>query len=106
MKIKEINEEQILFDNGFKIEYDHYQDCCEVNYADFKQIEPMALNYEFDEDLLFEKVEDSGFRFGNKNGLMFFIPCYSEQNGYYVSDINIYYNNIKVLNLECELLLY
>ena len=106
MKIKEINEEQILFDNGFKIEYDHLQDCCESNYADFKQIEPMALNYEFDEDLLFEKVEDSGFRFGNKNGLMFFIPCYSEQNGYYVSEINIYYNNIKVLNLECELLLY
>ena len=68
MKIKEINEEQILFDNGFKIEYDHF------NYADFKQIEPMALNYEFDEDLLFEKVEDSGFRFGNKNGLMFFYP--------------------------------
>ena len=24
----------------------------------------------------------------------------------YVGDINIYYNNIKVLNLECELLLY
>lgn len=105
MKIKEINEEQILFDNGFKIEYDHYQDGCEANYADFEQIEPMALNYEFDEDLLFEKVENSGFRFGNKNGLMFFIPCYSAQNGYYASDINIYYNNIEVLNLECELLL-
>ena len=104
MKIKEINEEQILFDNGFKIEYDHLQDCCESNYADFKQIEPMALNYEFDEHLIFEKVDDYGFRFGNEYGLLFFIPCYSDQNGYYSSDIDIYYNNTKVLNLECELI--
>ena len=42
MKIKKVTEEVIVFDNGTVITYDHCQDCCEDNYADFKQIEPEA----------------------------------------------------------------
>jgi len=33
---------------------------------------------------------------------MFFVPCYSEQSGYYSFDVEIYYNGKQVLNLECE----
>lgn len=62
----------------------------------------MALDYEFDENLIFEAVEDAGFRFGDK-GMMFFIPCYSEQNGYYSSDIQIYYNQRKVLDFDAKM---
>lgn len=29
MKIKEVNENMILFDNGNSITFDHEQDCCE-----------------------------------------------------------------------------
>lgn len=37
----------------------------------------------------------------------FFVPCYSEQNGCYTTDIKIYYTNTKeVLNLMCEERIY
>ena len=103
MKIKSVSEGRILFDNGNSITFDHYQDCCECNYADFTQIDPDAFNYDFDEDLVFEDAKECGFRFGNKNGYMFFIPCYSEQNGYYSSDVDIYYNDELVLQAYGEI---
>ena len=103
MKIKSVSEGRILFDNRNSITFDHYRDCCECNYADFTQIEPDALNYEFDEELVFENTKYYGFRFGNKNGYMFFIPCYSEQNGYYSSDVDIYYNDELVLQAYGEI---
>lgn len=66
-------------------------------------MEELAFEVEFDEDLTFEAVDDSGFRFGNLPQKMFFIPCYSSQNGYYSDDIDIYYNGEKVIaNLTCE----
>ena len=82
MKIKEVNTNYILFDNGSRITFDHEQDCCETNYADFEQLEDLALEYEFENDLIFEVVPENGFRFGSKGTPMFFIPCYSDQNGY------------------------
>ena len=103
MKIVRVDSTQILFDNGAQITYDHYQDCCEHNYADFKQIEDLARKTEFDEDLVFEEVEDAGFRFGNPNK-MFFIPCYSEQNGYYTTNIEIHYNDCKILSFNAVML--
>lgn len=114
MEIVRITDEAIEFDNGNRITYDHEQDCCEQNWADFKSLEDtLAMDTEFDENLVFEKVkgsyaynEGSGFRFGNPNN-MFFVPCYSEQNGYYTTDIQIYYTSIKeVLSLECEERIY
>ena len=44
MKIKKVTEEVIVFDNATVITYDHCQDCCEDNYADFKQIESVTFN--------------------------------------------------------------
>lgn len=102
MKIKYINEDSIQFDNGTALTYDHDQDCCENNYADFKQIEKSALDIEFDERLLFEEVEGKGFRFGCVGTPMFFIPCYSCQNGYYSTNIEIYYKGEVVIITCCE----
>lgn len=106
MKISEVNSNYIKFDNGSLITYEHERDCCEWNYADFEQIEKEALQTVFDEDIIFEIVEGSGFRFGSKGTHMFFIPCYSDQNGYYSSDIDIYFNNKPVASLGCELIIY
>jgi len=108
MKIIKVTDEAIVFSNGNKITYDHDQDCCEYNFADFKSLEDtLAMVAEFDENLVFEVVKGSddynkgsGFRFGNPNN-MFFVPCYSEQNGYYTNDIKIYYTK-EVLDLMCE----
>ena len=102
MKIKEVNSDHILFDNDSKIIFDHCADCCEYNYADFEQLEESAFGYDFDTNLIFEEVSGCGFRFGSKGPPMFFIPCYSVQNGYYSSDIDIYYDERMVLNFFCE----
>lgn len=101
-KIKEITDEYIRFTNGGKITYEHEQDCCEDNYADFEQIDDLAKQYEFQGELIFEKTEDTGFRFGDKR-CMFFVPCYSEQNGYYSNELSIYHNNKKVLSPDVEM---
>jgi hypothetical protein len=105
MRITEVTDQHIKFTNGSAITFSHPQDCCEDNYADFKQLEECALNTEFNEKLIFEAVEGSGFRFGSEGGYVFFVPCYSEQNGYYDTEIDIYYNGKRVLNIECELVL-
>lgn len=102
MKIKSIDETAVVFDNGNIITFGHEQDCCECNYADFPQIDDIARSWEFDENLDFEAIEYAGFRFGNLPNKMVFVPCYSEQNGYYSSDIEIYYNNIQKLYFDAE----
>lgn len=96
MKIKEIKEEEILFDNGYVLKYYHDQDCCEHVYADFDMIKQynvstvtgMTINIydiDFNEDLgsLVKGIEDAGFNMISKIGENFFIPCYNEQNGCY-----------------------
>lgn len=103
MRIKEITHSHILFDNGSKITYYHERDCCECNYADFEQLQDTGIEYEdFSEPLRFEEVKH-GFRFGNP-GQMYFVPCYSMQNGYYSTDVGIYYNDNQVLGVFCKLL--
>lgn len=104
MKIKSIDEVAVVFDNGNKITFFHSADCCEWNYADFPQIDDIARGWDFDENLDFEAVDGYGFRFGNLPNKMVFVPCYSDQNGYYSSDVDIYYKNEQVLNLDCEMI--
>lgn len=105
MKIKEVTSEKIIFDNGAFISYDHDQDCCEYNYADFSILNENVVNYDydFDEKLEFKAVENLGFMFGS-NGRWIFIPCYSEQNGYYTDQIDIYYTTgtLKVLSFDAQ----
>ncbi len=105
MKIVEITDTEIKFDNGNTITYDHIQDCCEYNYADFLYLcdESDVEDYDFEPPLYFERVEGSGFRFGNLGKRMFFVPCYSEQDGYYSDDVCIYYNGNEVIHdLHCD----
>ena len=100
-KIAEVTEEAIIFTDGSRITYDHDNDCCEWNYADFKQLDDVARGYTFEGDMVFESVECAGFKFGDSRR-QFFVPCYSVQNGYYSSDIDIYYNGVQKLNFLCE----
>lgn len=103
MKIKEVTDEKIIFDNGNTISFDHRSDCCEENYADFSILNEnnVNFNYNFDEDLIFESVDELGFKFGS-DGRWIFIPWYSEQNGYYTDEIDIFYKNERVLNFDAQ----
>lgn len=101
MRILEVTDEKILFDNGKAITYYHSKDCCENNYADFEQLEEAALEYDFNDELRFEFVDNAGFRFGDER-LMFFVPCYSDQNGYYSTGVEILYDEEVVLRGLCK----
>lgn len=106
-RIANVTSEYINFDDGTRIEFDHSPDCCEWNYADFEQLDDLARTYLFKGDIHFETVDGSGFRFGDERQ-MFFVPCYSEQNGYYSSDLDVYWydpetkETLCYANLECE----
>lgn len=103
MKIEKVTENEIIFDNGNMITFDHEQDCCEHNFADFSVLNEnnVYYNHEFSEALSFEYIGEEGFRFGS-DGIWIFIPCYSCQNGYYSTEIDIYYCSDKVLSGICN----
>lgn len=89
IKIVRAEQEYLEFSDGTTITSQHVPDCCEYNYADFSQIDDLAKEWEFEHPILFEE-SDYGFRFGNKDKMVF-VPCYSIQNGYYSYGVDIYY---------------
>lgn len=102
MKIKEINETSIIFDNDYKLETFHDQDCCEEVYADFSVLQTYNVSnitgktinireIDFEENLnkLVKGIEGQGFNLISKIGENFFVPCYNEQNGYYSSNLEL-----------------
>lgn len=103
MRIVSVSDQEIRFDGGHVITFDHAQDCYEENYADFEQIDDIARAATFSLPLQFEAVDGFGFRFGNENN-MHFVPCYSYQSGYYSSDISIYFDGKEVLSFDSEMI--
>ena len=103
MKIVEIVEEdKIVFDNGYTLEQYHSQDCCEHVYADFnvldnynlstvtgKTIDIRDIDFEERIENLIQPIQSAGFNMVSKIGEKFFVPCYNEKNGYYSSDLEL-----------------
>jgi hypothetical protein len=92
-RIAEVTANVLTFEDGSRIVCDHEQDCCEWNYADFEQVDDLARAYSFDLDDMHFEYAPGGFRFGDSRR-MFFVPCYSNQNGYYSSIINVSYETL------------
>ena len=115
MKIKEITENFIKFDNEYKLEAYHEQDCCESVYADFEILQNYNVStktgesinikdIDFEEHLeyLIQEVKGQGFNIISKIGEKFFIPCYNCQNGYYSSSLELIFYKHKtkeILNI-------
>ena len=102
LKIAKIKHTEIIFDNGYKLEYYHDQLCCEEVYADFSILETYNVStktgknisiYDIDfcENLkeLVEGKKDCGFNLISKIREKFFVPCYNEQNGYYSDKLEL-----------------
>lgn len=88
-KIKPVgyDDETLAFNDGSYLFFDHQQTCCEWNYADFSSLDNTGF-FESEFDVIdLEEGDWGGFRI---NG--FAVNCYSQQNGYYSSGINIYYS--------------
>ena len=105
MKIVKVDDECIMFEYGSTISFDHEQNWCEYNYAWFQALDDIALQTDFNlEEIKFELVQDFGFRFGNVPNKMFFVPCYSHNNGYYSTDLSIFFNGKCVLEItDCPI---
>ena len=90
MKIVKWDDENIVFSNGSVITYDHVQDCCESNWADFSVLDTFYDGKEF-KDYFIEPVDKAGFNlvlvYSAYEMQRIFIPCYSDQNGYYTDEI-------------------
>jgi hypothetical protein len=106
MKIIKYEENLIEFDNGCIIEFEHVDECCEHVYADCEYLSNYNIlphtgetikigDIDFPEDIENNiiKVEGEGVKLKAKDGSVWFIPCYDEQNGYYSSDLSIRVNN-------------
>lgn len=118
MKIEKWDDNYIWFTDGTTISYEHDADCCEFNWADFSVLEIFYQDEEFD-DFEIIPVDGCGFLLSLKlpkhDKWLFsdyiltkkiFIPCYSDQNGYYSSDLTIIIRGPEgkpeYINLDCE----
>lgn len=109
IKLTKFDDEMIYFSDGSTISYHHDQDCCECNYADFSVLENYKdlLDKEWD-DFTVGPIDGTGIMLTlighNEFGIL--IPCYSDQNGYYSTDLDILVNRPDSkgyeLNLECD----
>lgn len=102
MKIVEIGDEFLRFDNGICMTSEHYRDCCEWHWADFSVMKGYNLNtvtgqeidirdVEFDENIKnnIQLIKDEGFNLIAKDGSKYFVPCYADNNGYYNSELTL-----------------
>ena len=79
--IAEITEDCVILSNGCHIEATHEQDCCERNYADFKCLLDTSIMGVEHNNICFDDWE-GGIRINGRA-----VNCYSEQNGYYSTEI-------------------
>ena len=102
MKIIEINDESLKFDNGTYMYSEHYQNCCESHWADFsvmngynlnsvtgKQIDIKNVDFAENIEDYIQLVPDMGFNLIARDGSKYFVPCYASNNGYYSSDLTL-----------------
>ena len=112
MKIKEIREEMVIFDDGSRLFSDHLQDCCEWHYLDFnmlkdynispktgKPIDIYQQEFDFSNSVPFKRVKGMGIILYDKEENGYLINGYGYNNGYYGDNIDLVYEdkNKKVL---------
>lgn len=79
MKIVQVDDLGIEFDNGSRIVFDYDQYCREDVCVNFEKINDLARSHDYDGELIFEK-DPHGFLFGDKRR-MFLVPCFSIPKG-------------------------
>lgn len=107
MKITEIGEESLTFDNGCTLMSTHCQEYYEWNWLDFsvmrinsyvsnitgKPINIYEQNFDFSNGVTFERVADIGIMLLDAEGNKYLINSYSANNGLYDTNISLVYVN-------------
>ena len=105
MKIKKINTDTIIFNNGMILGSVHEQDCCESHYADFESLfgqgwEKKEFPESLSELIVKSKIEKefddeygeswkSFFQIKDKEGNKYTLTIYNANNGYYGTDVTL-----------------
>jgi len=91
MKVVKIIEDGLLFEDGWKIESYHNQDCCENHYLSFEDLSLADFEgLDFDlENIFFARIQDYGIELLPLEGWPVRVPGYGSNNGYYSSNISL-----------------
>lgn len=101
MKIKEWKDDELYFNDGSGIYCEHFEECCEHNWADFDAafFEGFDEKNEFDYFTLEPKEEGilitlHGYphKIFGKYDRKVWVPCYSDQSGYYSDELTVNYS--------------
>lgn len=84
VRVVEIADDWIMFDNGIKIRHYHDQDCCENVYADWPALRITDIMQKVFKEIVIKGVPEIGILI---NGYL--VPCYNEQNGYYSDELEL-----------------
>ena len=91
-KIKEINEDEIIFEDGYILSSHHDTDCCESHYLGFDDVDECDwkdLQFDLSNDNFFTRIENYGIQLNALNNFSLKIPGYGSNNGYYSSDLSL-----------------
>jgi hypothetical protein len=91
-KLTSIQKDFLLFDDGTKLYSDHQSDCCEHHWLSFDDLTPLdfdGLEFDFNADSFFKKIEDYGIELIPINGHSVKIPGYGSNNGYYSTELTL-----------------
>jgi len=105
VKVINIKDDRIIFDNGVMMYSEHYQECCESHFLDFSNISLEDFDgLEFDLDgEFFNRIEDYGIELVPLNGHTVKIPGYASNNGYYSDQLTLVLSNGKTFDItECQ----
>lgn len=92
VKVIEIDEESLTFENGVKMYSNHDQDCCENHYLSLKDLSMEDFNglvFDIGKDDFFERIDGYGIALKPINGHTVRIPGYGSNNGYYSSNLEL-----------------
>lgn len=93
LEVTQVNSDSITFDNGYVLESDHYQDCCESHWLDFSDLtieDFEGLKFDISsEETLFERIPDYGIALKSLNGHPVRVLGYGSNNGYYNSSLDL-----------------
>ena len=117
MRIEGYDEDKVVFSDGSTITYSHEPDCCEYNYADFSVLDIFYDGEEFNDYYISEteygfvlnlvccaphRMELPMHELGYFTVKKIYIPCYSEQNGYYSNSLMIHIEGKKTVYMPIE----
>jgi hypothetical protein len=98
LKVTEIQQEGLVFDDGTKLYSNHDQDRCEGHWLsteDLKLADFEGLNFDLSGDSFFNRLDNYGIELIPVHGHSVKIPGYGSNNGYYSANLTLVLENEK-----------